>query len=78
MNKVSIRIPTRVAQIVEPRKIEIVENILELGPHDVAVKIAACGICSWESGFYSGQRPTDLPGRSVTNRRESSRPWDPK
>ena len=57
----STRIPTRVARIVEPRKIEIVDDTIELGPHDVAVKIAACGICSWESGFYSGQRPTELP-----------------
>ncbi|HLH74244.1 MAG TPA: zinc-binding dehydrogenase, partial [Chloroflexota bacterium] len=57
----SVRIPRRVAQIVKPHKIEIVEDSLELGPHEVAVKIAACGICSWESGFYSGQRPTELP-----------------
>lgn len=54
-------IQTRVARIVEPRRIEIVEDSFELGPHDVAVKVAACGICSWESGFYSGQRPTELP-----------------
>ena len=54
-------ISTRVARIVEPRKIEIVEDQFELGPHDVAVKVAACGICSWEVGFYTGQRPTALP-----------------
>lgn len=57
----SVRFSARVAQIVEPRKIEIVEETFELGPREVAVKVAACGICSWESGFYSGQRPTPLP-----------------
>ncbi len=51
----------RIARLVEPRRIEIVEETLELGPHDVAVKVVACGICSWEAGFYSGQRPTELP-----------------
>jgi threonine dehydrogenase-like Zn-dependent dehydrogenase len=25
------------------------------------VKIAACGICSWESHFYTGEMPTPLP-----------------
>jgi threonine dehydrogenase-like Zn-dependent dehydrogenase len=58
---VSTSIPTRVARIVEPRKIEVVEDLLELGPRDVAVKVVACGICSWEVGFYTGQRPTALP-----------------
>jgi len=55
------KIQTRVAQIIEPRKIEVVESSFELGPHDVAVKVAAVGICSWESGFYTGERPTALP-----------------
>ena len=54
-------ISTRVAQIVEPRKIEVIDSTFELGPHDVAVKVAACGICSWESGFYTGERNTPLP-----------------
>lgn len=54
-------IPTRVARIAKPRKIEVVEDRIELGPHDVAVKVVACGICSWEVGFYTGQRPTALP-----------------
>ena len=49
------------AQIVEPKKIEVVDTEFELGPHDVAVKVAACGICSWESGFYTGDRATPLP-----------------
>ncbi len=52
---------TRVAQIVEPKAIRLVDDTFELGPHDVAVKVAACGICSWESGFYAGLRPTPLP-----------------
>jgi len=54
-------IRARVARLVEPRKVEVVEDSFELGPHDVAVKIAACGICSWEAGFYTGDRPTPLP-----------------
>ena len=58
---VSTTIRTRVAQIVAPRQIEVVDDSFELGPGEVAVKVAACGICSWESGFYSGDRPTDLP-----------------
>jgi threonine dehydrogenase-like Zn-dependent dehydrogenase len=58
---VSAQFATRVARIVEPRRIEIVEDTFELGPHEVAVQVAACGICNWESGFYSGQRPTELP-----------------
>src|SRR5579859_4670522 len=57
----SASISTRVARIVEPRKIDVVEDRFELGPHDVAVKVVACGICSWEVGFYTGQRPTALP-----------------
>jgi threonine dehydrogenase-like Zn-dependent dehydrogenase len=52
---------TRVAHIIQPRVIELVDGSFELGPHDVAVKVAACGICSWESGFYAGLRPTPLP-----------------
>jgi len=52
---------TRVARLVESRVIELVDDAFELGPHDVAVKVAACGICSWESGFYAGLRPTPLP-----------------
>lgn len=52
---------TKVARIDAPRKITVVEDSFALGPHDVAVKVAACGICSWESGFYSGDRPTELP-----------------
>src|SRR5262245_51503118 len=52
---------TQVARLVEPRKIAVVEDSFELGPHDVAVKVAACGICSWENGFYTGQRETELP-----------------
>lgn len=57
----SIQYSTRVAKIVEPHRIDLVEETFELGPNEVAVKVAACGICSWESGFYSGQRPTPLP-----------------
>jgi threonine dehydrogenase-like Zn-dependent dehydrogenase len=50
-----------VARLVGPRRIEVVRDSFELGPREVAVKIAACGICSWENGFYSGQRETPLP-----------------
>ena len=55
------RFETRVARIVAPRQVEVVESEFELGPHDVAVRVAACGVCSWESGFYTGDRPTPLP-----------------
>jgi threonine dehydrogenase-like Zn-dependent dehydrogenase len=27
----------------------------------VAIKVAACGVCAWEAGFYTGQRETPLP-----------------
>lgn len=51
----------KVARIVEPRKIDVVEDTFELGPRDVAVKVAACGICAWESHFYTGELDTPLP-----------------
>src|SRR5262249_43818690 len=50
-----------VARLVGPGRIEVVRGSFELGPRDVAVKVAACGICSWENGFYSGQRETPFP-----------------
>ncbi|MDQ6675322.1 MAG: zinc-binding dehydrogenase [Chloroflexota bacterium] len=54
-------IATRVARLVAPGRIEVVDECFELRPRDVAVKIAACGLCSWEAGFYTGQRETVFP-----------------
>ena len=51
----------RVARLMEPRRIELVDEQLQIGPRDVAIKVAACGICAWEAGFYTGQRDTPLP-----------------
>ncbi len=54
-------IATRVARLIEPGRIEILDERFELGPREVVVKVAACGLCSWEAGFYTGQRETTFP-----------------
>jgi threonine dehydrogenase-like Zn-dependent dehydrogenase len=45
----------------EPGRIEVIDEQFELRSRDVAVRVAACGLCSWEAGFYTGQRETRLP-----------------
>lgn len=52
---------TTVAHLIEPRRIALVEDSFILGPREVAVKIGACGICAWESHFYTGDLATPLP-----------------
>jgi threonine dehydrogenase-like Zn-dependent dehydrogenase len=52
---------TRVAQLNRPGEIEVVETSFQLGPRDVAIELAACGICAWESHFYTGELETTLP-----------------
>jgi L-iditol 2-dehydrogenase len=54
-------ISTQVARLLGRRTIEIVDERFEVGPREVAIQVAACGLCSWEAGFYTGQRQTEFP-----------------
>lgn len=42
------------AMLVEPGKFEIFEVEEEVGPGQVLIKIAGCGLCNWELNFWDG------------------------
>jgi len=46
---------TRQAILLEPGRIELTDVELRPGPHDVLVKVAACGLCNWELNHWHGK-----------------------
>ena len=46
---------TKIAYLVEPRKFEIREENLEIGPEEVLIRIAVCGLCNWELNHWTGK-----------------------
>ncbi|NLG26771.1 MAG: alcohol dehydrogenase catalytic domain-containing protein [Chloroflexi bacterium] len=52
-----------VAQLVAPRQFELADEVCDIGPNDVWVRVEACGVCNSEMAFYLGigLKPSDYP-----------------
>lgn len=44
----------KVAVLLEPGKFEIQQREIEIEEDEVLVKVASCGLCNWEKGFFTG------------------------